>query len=78
MDLLIYKANLFEEFNINRSGIANDEYRFKDDVVDVKMIKDLKKRSLSIGEGGGGRDLMNRIGVVQVCDARGDEQKYKS
>jgi len=25
-----------------------------DDVVDIKMIKDLKNRSLSIGEGGGG------------------------
>ena len=69
----MHKANLFEAFNINRSGIINDEYRFNDDVVDVKMIKDLKNRSLSIGEGEGGRGLMNRIVVVQECDAREDD-----
>jgi hypothetical protein len=35
--------------------LIKDEHRFKDDVVDIKLIKDLKNRSLTVGEGGGGR-----------------------
>ena len=65
----MHKANLFEEFNLDRSGIKNDQYRLKDDVVDLKMIKDLKNRSLSIGEGEGGRGLMSKIVVVQECES---------
>ena len=40
---------------------------FIDDVVDIKMIKDLNNRPLSIGEGEGGRGLMNRIVAAQEC-----------
>jgi hypothetical protein len=50
---------------------------FIDDVVDIKLIKDLKNRSLSSGEGEGGRGPMNRIIGVQVCDARNDGKNYK-
>ena len=50
--------------------LIKDEHRFKDDVVDIKLIKDLKNRSLSAGEGDGGRGPLNRIDSVQVCDAR--------
>ena len=47
--------------------LIKDEHRFKDDVVDIKLIKDLKNRSLSIGEGDGGRGRLNRIYIVQEC-----------
>ena len=38
-----------------------DDYINEDDVEVMMLIKDLKNRSLSFGEGGGGRGRMNRI-----------------
>ena len=53
--------------------LIKEEHRFKADMVDIKLIRDLKNRSLSVGEGDGGRGPVNRIYRVQECVARNDK-----